>query len=191
VIYDTAKERQHVVIVSLATTGKTSLLQLLEKQLEEEKGATVVQISMNRAYTVKIFRLQEKESSCLSSKKVKNTWLLLDDAQNAYDRKYDPVWHFIIKEIGGAGVDDDLFVVIAATYDLSTAESPADFRSLEHIDPNVTEEEAEALFDMHTEVWENTQWKTFHGTLIQISKFSGTQSFHIGVCGYGRHTDAG
>jgi len=59
-----------------------------------------------------------------------------------------------------------------------------------HIDPNVqvTEEEARELFDMHAEVWEFTNWKTFcRGTLLQISKFSGVQSFHIGVV-YGRHT---
>jgi len=109
-----------------------------------------------------------------------------------YDRNYDPVWHFIIKEIliGGAGVliDDDRFVVIAAIYCMIYP--PQSLRLIskawsEHIDPNVqvTEEEARELFDMHAEVWEFTNWKTFCcGTLIQISKFSGVQhSFHIGV----------
>ena len=138
---------------------------------------------MNRLYTVESFmgRLAEEGIELSKLKKVKNTWLLLDDAQNAYDREFDPVWHFVIKEIGGAGVDDELFVVIAATYDLSTPESPADFRSLEHIDPNVTEEEARELFHMHAEVWEVTHWENFCTSLTRISKFSGAQSYHIGV----------
>ena len=182
-IYDTAKERQHVVIGSSAATGKTSLLQLLEKRLDEEQGATVVRISMNRMYTNESFmgRLAEEGIALSKLKKVKNTWLLLDDAQNAYSRDFDPVWQFVIKEIGGAGVDDELFVVIAATYDLSIPESPADFRSLEHMDPNITEEEVRELFHMHAEVWEVTQWENFCMSLARISRFSEAKSYHIGV----------
>ena len=114
-------------------------------------------------------------------RQVKNTWLLLDDAQNAYHRKFDPFWHFVIKSIAGANVDENLFVIIAATYDLSTLESPADFHGLEHIDPNVMEEEVKSLFHMHAEVWGYEDWKNFRRTLIQVSKFSNVQSYHIGV----------
>jgi hypothetical protein len=56
--------------------------------------------------------------------RLENTWLLLDDAQNAYDREYDPFWRFVVNGIASAVVDDNMFVVIAATY----------FHGLEHID---------------------------------------------------------
>jgi len=64
-----------------AATGKTFLLQLLEKRLlEGEQGASVVRISMNRAYTVKSFMHHEqagrrKGMELSKLKKVKNTWL--------------------------------------------------------------------------------------------------------------------
>jgi hypothetical protein len=41
--------------------------------------------------------------------------ILLDDAQNAYDSKFDAFWQFVVKAISAAGVEGKLFVVIAAT----------------------------------------------------------------------------
>jgi len=85
-------------------------------------------------------------------KKLKNTWLLLDDAQNTYGPAYSPFWQFIVKTISTFdGVD--LYVVIAATYDLSTPESPVDFGTIEHVNPNISEMEARELFQMHAEQW--------------------------------------
>ena len=46
-------------------------------------------------------------------RKLQNTWLLLDDAQNSYDKQYDPFWQFVVKSISAAGVGGNLFVVIA------------------------------------------------------------------------------
>lgn len=105
----------------------------------------------------------------------------MDDAQNAYDRKFDPFWHFVVKEIAGACVEDNSFVVVAATYVLSTPASSADFSGLEHIEPNVTEEEVTALFAMHAQVWGYENWSKFEGTLIDLSKFSNGEFYHIGV----------
>jgi hypothetical protein len=107
----------------------------------------------------------------------------LDDAQNANDRKFDPFWQFVIKSIPSVAVDENVFIVIAATYDLSTTpKSPADFHGLEHIDPNVTEEEARELFQMHAEVWGYQDWNAFRETLVDIGKFYGaSKSYHIGV----------
>jgi hypothetical protein len=146
------------VIGSSAATGKTSLIQLLEKKLEGETGATVVRIDLNSTDTVESL-FQDLAAAGISRRvqelrQLKNTWLLFDDAQNAYDQKYHPFWHFIVKSISGGGVDDNVFVVVAATYDLSTPESPVNFRSLEHIDPNLTEDEVRDLFLMHAEVWD-------------------------------------
>jgi hypothetical protein len=99
---------------------------------------------------------------------LENTWLLLDDAQNAYDRKFDPFWHFVVKEIAGACVEGNLFVVVATTYDLSTPDSPAGFSGLEHVEPDVTEEEVKTLFGMHAQVWGYETWSKFEGTLIEL-----------------------
>jgi hypothetical protein len=185
-LYNTAKQRQHVVIGSSAATGKTSLIQLLENKLEREEGTTVLKINLNRSFTAKYYleRLAKEagiEQSTL--KEAKNTWLLFDDAQNADDKEYDSLWHFIVKEIGGVDeTEGNLFVVIAATYDLRTAPvSPAAFRSLIHISPIVTRAEAEALFNMHADWWGYANWNRFCDQLIQISKFSDSASYHIGV----------
>jgi hypothetical protein len=74
-----------------------------------------------------------------------------------------------------------LFVVVAATYDLSTPDSPADFSGLEHIEPDVTEEEVKALFGMHAQVWGYKTWSKFEGTLIELAKFGDGNFYHIGV----------
>jgi len=125
---------------------------------EEEKWANVIRINMNCAATVEsiLEQLTKKGINMedLSElRQVKNTWLVLDDAQIAYNWKFDLFWHFVVKSLGSAGVEDNLFVVVAATYDLSTRDSPADFNSLEHIEPNIIEEEVKALFAMHDQVY--------------------------------------
>lgn len=173
------------MIGSPAATGKTSLIQLLEKKLEREEGTTVLKINLNRCFTTEYYLgTLRKEAGIEQSKlkEAKNTWILFDDAQNTYDEKYDPLWHFIVKEIGGVDeTEGNLFVVIAATYDLRTTESPADFRSLIHNDPNVTRAEAKALFNMHAEWWGYANWNRFCDHLVEISRFSDSHSYHIGV----------
>jgi predicted AAA+ superfamily ATPase len=105
-----------VVLASSAATGKTSLLQFLEKRLKEEEGASVIRIDMDRAGTVEsLFEQLAKKGIYTEVKKLRsfeNTWLLLDDAQNAYDRKFDPFWQFVVKSIGSAGVEENVFVVL-------------------------------------------------------------------------------
>lgn len=173
------------MIGSPAATGKTSLIQLLEKKLEGEEGTTVLKITMNHSFTAEYYlgRLAKEAGIKQSTlKEAKNTWILFDDAQNAYDKKHNPLWHFVVKEIRGVSeTEGHLFVVIAATYDLRTVESPADFRSLIHIDLNVTKAEAEALFNMHADWWGYANWNRFCRQLIEISKFSDSPSYHIGV----------
>jgi hypothetical protein len=87
----------------------------------------------------------------------------------------------VVKNIASSDVEENVFVVIAATYDLSTPESPACFNGLEHIDPNVTEEEAVVLFNMHAEVWDYGNWKAFRETIVDLSKFVESETYHIGV----------
>jgi hypothetical protein len=49
------------------------------------------------------------------------------------------------------------------------------------IGPNVTEEEANALFDMHAAEWELQNWKKFDGILNDLSTFFDGPFYHIGV----------
>ena len=154
--------------------------------MEEEEGASVIRINMNSTDTAdSLLQQLAEEGICKEVKKLRsleNTWLLLDDAQNAYyDRKFDPFWHFVVEGIAGAGVEENLFVVVAATYDLSTPDSPADFSGLEHIEPNVKVEEVKALFAVHAQVWCYENWSKFEGTLVDLSKFSNGNFYHIGV----------
>lgn len=182
-IYNTAKRQQYVVIGSSAATGKTSLLQLLAIGLEK-KGATVVEMSILDRGTDHLFEFLDRAGIVNDKKelkKIKNTWLLMDDAQNAYSSRYAPFWQFVVKTISSASVDNNLFVIIAATYDLSTTDSPVDFRSLEHIDPNISESEAVELFRMHAEVWGYEDWKNYLETLTKIGKFEGRDTYHVGI----------
>ena len=185
-IYSTAKKQQYVVIGSSAATGKTSLLQLLKKRLEE-KGANVIRLNITDEGPDELIAELALDGIVKNERKLRElcqnnsaVWLLLDDAQNAYAQKYARFWQFVVKGISSYDIDN-LFVVIAATYDLSTPKSPVNFRAIEHIDPNISENEARELFKMHAEVWGYEDWKNYLETLVAISKFAGLQSFHVGV----------
>jgi hypothetical protein len=158
-IYDTAKEKQHVVLGSSAATGKTSLIHLIKmKVLQEDGDANVIRINLNPMHTVDdlMVLLKEKGLDFRDTEKLqelKNTWLLLDDAQHCYERTFDPFWQFVVKSIASSDVEENVFVVISATYDLATPASPADFHGLANIDPNVTKEEAVGPFMLHATEW--------------------------------------
>jgi hypothetical protein len=102
-IYDTAKEKQHVVLCSSAATGKTSLIQLIKKKVLQEDGdANVIRINLYPMHTVDdlMVLLKEKGLDFRDTEKLqelKNTWLLLDDAQHCYERIFDPFWQLVIK----------------------------------------------------------------------------------------------
>jgi Cdc6-like AAA superfamily ATPase len=84
------------VLGSSAATGKTSLIQLIkEKVLQEDGNANVIRINLNPMDTVDdlMVLLKEKGPNFRDTEKLqklKNTWLLLDDAQNCYERTFDP-----------------------------------------------------------------------------------------------------
>jgi hypothetical protein len=189
-IYDAALLRQHVVVSSPAATGKTSLLQLLHNKLEiEERNVTVLRINMNDKDTVDDLFVQLARKGIYNDlEKLKaleiQTWLLLDDAQNCYHPDFEPFWKFVVKALSTADVERNVFVVIAATYNLSTPTSPVSFDGLKRIRPDVTEKEARRLFQMHAEAWGLTDWVVFQETLIDISKLSSESPesfYHIGV----------
>jgi len=186
-IFSTATKQQYVVIGSAPATGKTSLLQLLKKGVEE-KGHTVIRLNITDVGPDELTAELARDGIVKNERKLKEfcqnssaVWLLLDDAQNAYAEKYARFWQFVVKGISSYDIDN-LFVVIAATYDLSTPDSPVDFRAIEHINNvNISENEARELFTMHAEVWGYESWTNYLGTLIAISTLSGLEYHHIGV----------
>mmetsp|Transcript_57126 Transcript_57126/g.139232 ORF Transcript_57126/g.139232 Transcript_57126/m.139232 type:complete len:362 (-) Transcript_57126:2323-3408(-) len=183
-IYATALKRQYVVIGSSSATGKTSLLQLLEAKLED-KGANVVRINMrSRTSPVRLLELLKEQGivdDIKQFRQLESTWMLLDGAQNAYSEAYRPFWEFVVKDISSSGVDGKVLVVIAATYDLETHASTVVFSPLPHIDPNITLSEASNLFAMFAEEWEIKDWNLFPQSLVDLSKFTGQETYLIGV----------
>jgi predicted AAA+ superfamily ATPase len=84
-----AKKHQYAVIASLPATGKTSLLQLLKNALESE-GSNVICLSISDDGHDKLMAKLECQGIVDDKQKLKDlnpTWLLLDDAQNAYTPK--------------------------------------------------------------------------------------------------------
>ena len=180
-IYEAAKENQYVVLGSPPATGKTSLLQLLQKSLSE-KGANVIRFPIRSEADALVKNLAENGITANEEvmQKLKNTWLLIDDAQNAYDLAYNKFWEIIVKD-GSAFCAKGLFVVIAATYDLNTAPSPVSFGSMTHVDPNLSLTEAEALVEMHLDHWNFAKWHVYGEQILGISKLYGAATYNVGV----------
>ena len=114
--------------------GKTSPIQLLEQQLKSE-GASVIRIQgihLGVNNMLETLREEGIRTSIKALQQLRNTWLVVDDAQNIYASEYFPFWQFLVKTVAGANVDEQVFVVIAATYHLSTPDSPVQFKDLAH-----------------------------------------------------------
>jgi hypothetical protein len=182
-IYAEALAKQFVVLRAPASTGKTSVLTLLGDELKKKK-ANVINFSVRRIgieklleslYDVGIPKQKDKLQA------LENTWLLLDDAQNAYTEDYQVFWEIVVKDVGAAGAKG-LYVVIATTYNLSTPGSAVNFRALEHVDPNFSQQEANELIILHIEHWGYQGWEQFNNTLLGLCELSGEDDkFHAGV----------
>jgi len=183
-IISTARSKQHVVVGAPPATGKTALLQLVRESLLKG-GAKVVDVDIRNDGVDKLYSDVAAEGIVTQKSKLrelKNTWLLLDDSQNAYSTQYYPFWQFIVKTIQGLGDECDLRVIISTTYDLSTSTpiSPVQFSDLEHVHANISQDEAVELFNMFARVWRYEDWRIYRQTLIDVSKLS-DDNFHVGV----------
>ena len=140
-IISTARSKQHVVVRAPPATGKTALLQLVRESLLKG-GAKVIDVDVRNDGVDKLYNdgMMLRQEGIVTQKsrlrELKNTWLLLDDSQNAYSTQYHPFWQLIIKTIQGLGDECDLRVIISATYDLSRPISPVQFSDLEHMHAN-------------------------------------------------------
>ena len=180
-IIHVARTRQHVIVGSPPATGKTALLQLVEQKLRGISGSTVHRLHLKDRGPDNLFlRLTNKGIKEDSLTALEKCWLILDDAQNMYDDVYDAFWPFVVKDIGSASVEDNLSVIIAATYDYGTTRSPVQFKDLPHVHGNISLEEANELFSMHTIVWGYQGWKKYSEALLAISRLDSGE-YHIGV----------
>ena len=194
-IFEKADKHQIVVVASPASTGKTSLLQLIRKRLidEDQEGLDVVKLYMRSDKTSDYYTdllANEYGIDSTNQKKVDDSnkkvfWLLLDDAQNCYDIKFNLFWQFLNKAVESGDFEGQLYVIIASTYDLSTKGSPVDFRNYVHIYPDATEDETGKLLDIHMDALECKEWAVYRESMLKISKLashpSGETRHHIGV----------
>jgi len=181
-IIQTARARQHVILGSPPAMGKTSLIQLLEQQLKSE-GASVIRmqgIHLGVQNMLETLREEGIRADIKALQKLRNTWLVVDDAQNVYASEYFPFWQFLVKTIAGANVDEQVFVVIAATYNLSTPDSPVQFKDLAHIHTDISSHEARELFCMFAETWNYDDWDHFLENILSISELIAGRH-HVGV----------
>ena len=187
-IYDKAKRNHFVVLGSPPSTGKTSLLQLLKSRLENEKGAKVINYPIRPTSSDVLTLVKELAEKGITSdqkelNQLQNTWLLIDDAQNAYAKHYNKFWEIVVKD-GSASDSKGLFVVIAATYDLTTYTSPVNFKILQHVDPNICRSEGENLMQMHLDHWRHpfSGWVGLRDQVLALSELAVEDDrYHIGV----------
>ena len=181
-VIELAQLRQHVVLSSPPATGKTSVLQLIKRQLRDsETVRKVLQIPLNT--TLSVAAVKEKLAGIGISEfeddleRIENTWLLLDDAQNWYGEEYWPFWQFLIKHLPDISVGR-VFIIIATTYDLSTPVSPVHFGALPHVrETAICETEVAELCGLHFQL---QHFELFVETLKKLSML-GKNEYHIGV----------
>ena len=185
VIQETREGKQHVVVGSPPATGKTSLLQLIEKEYRNAYNATrVIKLTINESMKPQFLfdHLDGKGISQDADKlaQLGDTLLLIDDAQNAYSTEFNGLWQFVVKHVGSAEKRGKLFVVIATTYYMEVPGSPVAFRTLPHF-PSAGEtlalsnEEADRLFNMHAVQRGYESWINYRDALKEPS------NFHVGV----------
>ncbi|KAL3904848.1 MAG: hypothetical protein SGILL_009910, partial [Bacillariaceae sp.] len=178
--------------------GKTSLLQLVKKELlQQDNGIKVLHRCLTDLVEVekvvaKLGKLgikddddssneeDGKDASAETQHTYRETWILLDDAQNWYAEKYWSFWQLIIKHLPVV-CSRTYYVIIAATYDLSTHSSPVQFATLEHYRQTaIQEEEVGQLYQMHIADKQMKAWMFYLDNLKRLSKL-GDNQYHIGV----------
>ena len=191
-VIEVASASQYVVIGSPPATGKTSLMQLVGVALETagqkvcyfavRPGDEGVKWLFDKLVLSAGIDLRNGIWTSAALRDFPRVWILIDDAQNAYDKQFWSFWEALVKDLRSTlgGAADKLRCVIAATYDLSTRDSPVHFQGLAHIPPRgsrlvLTPDEAEELYAARAQDRDWETWTDFKETLMRIS------SGHIGV----------
>ena len=175
-------------VESPPATGKTSLVQLVAMAKKGEKvcyfavrpGEDGVEWLFNKFMVSTGIDLNDTTVEKLGQ--FQRIWVLMDDAQEAYDTVYYKFWQALVKDSNlTLGSDaNKIQCVIAATYDLNTPKPPVAFPSMPHVPRRGTRvgmsyDEAEELFEARARNRHWGTWKNFKATLMEIS------NGHIGV----------
>jgi hypothetical protein len=171
-----------VVLKSPPGTGKTSLLYLIEGRSTE--GTQIQYVRPSRSPSDANFDLFDyvwkTHGVCFEHRKIDTKyhgcteiWLLFDDAQKLYGKKFDPFWEAVVKmrgrkfsEVSHAKV----IVMISATYYLNNrSDSPVALRSEASFgirDLLFTQNEALQAFKLRSA---RPQWVNFHAKLFYLT----------------------
>lgn len=195
-IINIAREKQHVIIGGSPATGKSSLLELLARNVNESGHASVSMDLENTATApnemIDLLKSHgvtsnRNETEAVIKARDNNLWVLIDEAQNGYTPQFDVLWSLLFKKLVKYNVKEKLFVVVASTYDETLGASPVHFKGHHHFSPHVSEQEARELYQLHTKDWHTiSSWDAFCDTLLSLSWITtsdgGTAAqFHIGV----------
>ena len=173
-----ARARPIAIIRSPPATGKTSMLDLVEKSLKQRDNTRIVRVAVH--YECENLQALERDLgvrlSCRAEVRnlVGDTWILIDDAQLAF--KDEIFWKVIIKDL--ESMNCGIRVIIAATYDLaSQGSTPYHFSEYPHFcDLSLTPQEAEFLYDgLMDQIFFATGWDGFKDTLLRLA------GGHVGV----------
>ena len=178
-----------VVVRSPPATGKTSLLDLIQSNIDQRENSKLVRLTLRGGLTdeklieclfIEIFGYYEERQSINAltfSSLTADTWILLDDAQLAFQNKN--FWKVVVKDLEAAGRKvNNLHVVIAGTYDLASQGSPpyhfSEYRPM--VDFQLTKEEAEQIYDEWMDkIYFANEWIGFKDTLLRLA------DGHVGV----------
>jgi hypothetical protein len=187
-IIRTADENQHVVLSSPPATGKSSILELLTARLESENERVFQFVPEGNSEIMKAMFKEDcglPTANLLALRKVPRMWILIDDAQRGYAKKFDNMWEFLVKDLGAK--NRDIKVVIASTHDMTTLGSPAAIGLLPHVFANFTRTEVTALigsFCGNFEIPTDPDWEDYWNAVQEMSLIqveSDAEEYHVGV----------
>jgi hypothetical protein len=194
-IIDTAETGQHVVLSSPPATGKSSLITLVEEELESRSNEGPVYVfTPSKIGTANEFLhlLHSKSiptNDFTEIKKVSKTWIIVDDAHRGYREEYDDVWTSLVKDFE---VNKQIKVIIAATHTMTTLDSPADISALPHVFDNVSNDEVTQMIrDFCASYVGYERWSDYWIMVKELSLLTQTREeadatnkpmrFHVGV----------
>ena len=183
-IVDIARKHAAVVVGSLPATGRTSLLQQVMWYLRENYIKTHRR-RPDSSQSTDTLKTWLSKKGIVDDKddleNIKGTWLLLNDSQTAYGEiSLLSGWEYLLKGIKTSEARNKVFIVIAATYDLSTPNSPVVFAELPHTHPGFSPDEAVKVVSLFSGPLQVSSWTLFFANLFRLAMNS-PQNFHIGV----------
>ena len=183
-VVSAAKTNHAVVVGSPPATGKTALLQQVKWYLQS-LGIKVHRKRINQTAdgTASLQKWLEKKGISDDEddlEDMEETWLLFDAAQNAYAERFHSFWEFLLKGIKISDAQNKVFVVIAATYDLMTPNSPVQFSQYPHVKPYFSSDEATEAIRLFSRRLHVSDWDMFIHNLQRFARLS-DGNYHIGV----------